>query len=91
MKRRNYIKVGKLKGLESCSGVRWRCDSKNACYGALGKGRSVYERVLMRVECVPNGKCKAEVLVGRLMFGRKRGLKNMAEAKAWACERAKRG
>lgn len=74
-----------------CSGLaaHWRCDSKNACYAALGSGRSMYGRTLLRAECIPGGKCKAEVLAGPVMIARKRGLATMDDARMWACEHAR--
>ena len=79
-----------LRGLRAaCKGIQWQCDSRNACYGSWGEG-SPWGRYLLRVECVPGASCKAEVLTGRFMIARKRGLSSMSEAKEWACKKARR-
>ena len=76
----------------SCGNTKWRCDkSKKACYATMGKGSSIWGKALLRAECYGNGKCKAEVLVGPNMLGRKRGLSSMSAAKEWACNKVNKG
>lgn len=91
-------KSRKLKGIfsrrkiGSCGNIKWRCSSKGkACYATVGEGESIWEKALLRAECYNGGTCKAEVLLGPHMIGRKRGLSNMAAAKTWACERVEKG
>ena len=90
MKRKNHIRIGSVNA-PYCKGVRWYCDSKNACYAVIGKDRHMYGRTLLRAECIPKKRCKAEVLVGAVMVGRKRAIRSMNEAKDWACRKARKG
>ncbi len=81
----------------SCGAIKWRCESAPGGGGlctALGgkhQGRSLWSVPLLRAECTSLDRCKAEVLIGRHMVGRKRDLPSMDAAKAWACERARKG
>ena len=92
-------KSRKLKGLfrrgrkpVSCRSIKWRCSSKGqACYATVGKGKSIWNKALLRAECYSSGNCQAEVLMGPHMIGRKRGLSSMTAAKDWACNRAEKG
>ena len=81
----------------SCRGINWQCDSRNACYALIGsRQKSWWHQHLLRAECIPKrgrvGRrtCKAEVLRGKFMVGRRRGLRSLAAAKKAACALARK-